>query len=103
MEVARDFSAGLQSALPGHISRNDVEKVGGTELRVIDLRKQHTYGGSEITVNQFHCQLFRILDNMGYSLCATLPMARRGPLSALGYGTRQELLVFKSANSEALA
>ncbi|KIK70967.1 hypothetical protein GYMLUDRAFT_33057 [Collybiopsis luxurians FD-317 M1] len=103
IEVLRDFTVGLQSALPGHISRNDPDQLGETSLRVVELRRQHTHNGSEITINQFHCQLFRILDNMGYQLCATLPMARRGPLSTLGFGPRQELLVFKSANSEPLA
>jgi len=98
IEVSRDLTAGLQTALPGHISKDDLGKLGETPLRTVELRKR-TYGSSEISCNQFHCQLFRILDNIGYMLCATLPMARRGPLSSIGFGPKQELLVFKSNTS----
>jgi hypothetical protein len=102
MEVSRDFTRGLQTSLPGHILRDDMSKLGETNLRVVEL-KRRTYGGmSEITCNQFHCKLLRILDNIGYTVCATLPMARKGPLSVLGLGTRQELIVFKATNSSPL-
>ncbi|KAJ4486105.1 hypothetical protein J3R30DRAFT_3697526 [Lentinula aciculospora] len=98
MDVMRDLTAGLQTALPGHISRDDMGRLGETNLRVVELRRP-IYGGNEITCYQFHCQVFRILEHIGYTLCATIPMARRGPLSALGIGPRQELLVFKSITS----
>ncbi|KAJ3815962.1 hypothetical protein F5876DRAFT_61066 [Lentinula aff. lateritia] len=95
MDVMRDLTTGLQGALPGHISKDEFGRLGETNLRIVELRRP-IYGGNEITCNQFHCQILRILKHIGYTLCATLPMARKGPLSAIGIGTRQELLVLKS-------
>lgn len=44
VEVSRDFTMGLQTSLGGHISRDDLSKLGETNLRVVEL-KRHTYGG----------------------------------------------------------
>ncbi|KAJ4484725.1 hypothetical protein C8J55DRAFT_508863 [Lentinula edodes] len=98
MDVMRDLTTGLQGALPGHISKDEFGRLGETNLRIVELRRP-IYGGNEITCNQFHCQILRILKHIGYMLCATLLMARKGPLSAIGIGTKQELLVLKSVNS----
>ncbi|KAJ3969456.1 hypothetical protein EV361DRAFT_951454 [Lentinula raphanica] len=98
LDIGRDLTPGLQRTLPGHILRDDIGAVGDTTVRSIELRR-YLNDTNEITCDQFHCQVLRILEHIGYTLCATLPMARKGPLSALGIGPKQELLVFRSVKS----
>ncbi|KAJ3799935.1 hypothetical protein GGU11DRAFT_742983 [Lentinula aff. detonsa] len=98
LDITRDLTSGLQSTLPGHTCRDNMDRVGETSVRVVELRRYFN-NSNEITCNQFHCQMLRIIEHIGYTLCATLPMARKGPLSALGIGPKQELLVFKSIKS----
>ena len=104
-----DLSLGahLKAALPHRIARDEIEE--DSNVRAIEVKKKRYSGGSNTTYpgqlsngrrgsvpvvepSYFMMHIFKLLSDMGFSLYASIPLARSGVLSFMSH---QEILVFR--------
>ncbi|KAK2461927.1 hypothetical protein APHAL10511_006390 [Amanita phalloides] len=82
------LGAYLKQALPHRIARDEIEE---DNIRAIELKKKR-YSAPVVEPSLYMMHIFRILIDMGFSLYASVPLARSGILSFMSH---QEILVFK--------
>lgn len=89
-----DLSLGahLKTVLPHRIARDEIEEDGkDSNIRAIELKKKR-YSAPVVEPSYFMMHIFKLLSDMGFSLYASVPLARNGLLSFM---SNQEILVFK--------
>jgi len=88
--ISEVIGANLRHALPRKIAS---DRVSEDNVLVIELKKDG-FGAPEVERSLFITHVLKQINTMGYTLQATIPLARRG---LLGLGRRKEIWVFKGS------
>jgi len=90
--ISEAIGANLRNALPRNIAS---DRVSEDNVLVIEL-KRNGLGAPEVDKSLFITHVLKQINTMGYTLQATIPLARTG---VLGLGRRKEIWVFKGAKT----
>ncbi|KAG5647973.1 hypothetical protein DXG03_007007 [Asterophora parasitica] len=82
----------LGSQLKAYLPRRITEESVSRDVRIIEVKKQSGPGVTEVEPQFFLMHVLKCLYGLGYTLQASVPLGRRGPL---GLRAGKEMLVFR--------